>query len=208
MKIITFGFNSRISGWLRAAVAIAIGTVMVAHPADSLVLVVKIAAAFLVASGIASLMFGILNRDRNALGIMIVNSVVDILLGVLIFAFPDSVAKIMVIILGVALVALGLFQIVVLGSAFGTLFMGFWSFLLPVLCTAGGALLLLNPFGSAKTLTLVAGICVLVYGVSELLATIQMNRAIKVMRPSGADGIPTQEELLGAKDAEDTPDEQ
>lgn len=205
--MITFGFKNKFSGWLRAAVAIAIGAIMVSSPASSLILVVKIAASFLIASGIASILFGVLNRDRNALGIMIVNSVVDILLGILIFIFPAAVASIMVIVLGVALVALGIFQIVALGSAFGALLMGGWSFLLPVLCVTGGALLLFNPFGSAKTLTLVAGICVLVYGVSELVATVQMSRAMKV-RSSVPDGIPSQDELLGAKDADDTVDEQ
>jgi len=179
-NMITFGFKSRFSGWLRAVCAIVLGVIMVARPATSLILVVKIAAAFLVASGIVSIIFGFLNKDRNALGLMAVNSIVDIALGVLLFVFPAEVASFILIILGIGLLVLGIFQIVVLGSAFAFLGMGFWAFVLPALCVIGGGLLLFNPFGSAATLTLVAGICVLVYGVSELVATFQMNRAQKV----------------------------
>lgn len=199
--MITIGFKSKFGGWLRALCAIVLGVVMVARPATSLILVVKLAAAFLIASGVVSIVFGIMNKDRNALGLMIVNSVVDIALGALLFMFPDAVANVIIIVLGIALLALGIFQIVVLGSAFRLLVMGFWGFILPILCVIGGLLLLFNPFASAATLTLVAGICVLVYGVSELLATIQMNRAQKVYE-ARTETVQDSSEMLNAKDVD------
>ncbi|MCM1176798.1 MAG: DUF308 domain-containing protein [Bacteroidales bacterium] len=199
--MITFGFKSRFGGWLRALCAIAIGAVMVASPATSLVLVVKLVAAFLIASGVISIVYGIMNKDRNALGLMSVNSVVDIILGAMLFMFPGAVASIIIIILGVALLGLGIFQIVVLGSAFRMLGMGFLAFIMPVLCTVGGLLLLFNPFGSAATLTLVAGICVIVYGVSELLATLQMNRARKVYEAK-MDSTVSAGDVMNAKDVD------
>ena len=47
-----------------------------------------------------------------------------------------------------------------------------------VICAGGGVLLLFNPFDAASTMTLVAGIAILVYGLSELFSTWKMSRAI------------------------------
>lgn len=197
--MITFGFKGKFGGWLRSACAIALGIIMVSRPETSLILVVKIVAAFLIASGVVSIILGLAGKDRNAVGLMLINSVVDIVLGAVLFSFPAAVASVMIIVLGVALLGLGLFQIVVLGSAFRLLGMRFLSFFLPVMCIAGGTLLLFNPFASAATLTLVAGICVLVYGVSELMATVQMNRAQKVYNGRN---VPAGDVMNDVKDAE------
>ncbi|MDE5889427.1 MAG: DUF308 domain-containing protein, partial [Bacteroidales bacterium] len=146
--MITFGFKGRFGGWFRAVFAIVLGVIMVARPASSLVFVVKLLAAFLIASGVVSVIMGATGKDRNTLGLMAVNSVVDIILGTVLFMFPAAVANVVVILLGVLLLVLGIFQIVVLGSAFRLLGMRFFAFVLPVLCIIGGILLLFNPFGS------------------------------------------------------------
>lgn len=197
--MITFGFNGKFGGWLRSACAIVLGIIMVSKPETSLLLVVKIFAAFLIASGVVSIISGLAGKDRNTLWLMIVNSVVDIALGAILFSFPAAVASVMIIVLGVALLGLGIFQIVVLGSAFALLGMRFLSFFLPALCIFGGALLLFNPFASAATLTIVAGICVLVYGVSELMATVQMNRVQKVYKSRN---VQADDVMTDVKDAE------
>ena len=57
--------------------------------------------------------------------------------------------------------------------------MGAWSFVLPALCTVGGALVVFHPFGLGKFITLVAGIALLVYGVSDLISTWKMRKAMK-----------------------------
>lgn len=177
--MITFGFRNKMSGLLRAVVAIALGVVMVSFPATSLVIIVKIVAAFLIASGVVSLVFGIVNRANGGLALMITNTVVDIILGILIFMFPAEVASIVMFLLGLVLMVFGIFQITALLSASRVLPMGVWSFVLPVLCTVGGAMVIFHPFGLGKFITLVAGIALLVYGVSELISTWRMRKAME-----------------------------
>ena len=178
--MITFGFKNKFSGLMRAVAAIALGTVMVINPHASLVLVVKIVAAFLIASGVVSAVYGIINRLRGAMSLMLTNAFVDIILGVVLFIFPTQVASIILVILGIGLLALGIFQIVVLGSTAGVLGTAFGFFVMPILCVLGGTLILFNPFGSQMMLTLVGGIALIVYGVSELVASWRMNKAQKV----------------------------
>ena len=53
------------------------------------------------------------------------------------------------------------------------------AFIFPVLCVLGGILLIFKPFGVATAITLVAGIALLVYGVSDLISTWKMQKAMK-----------------------------
>ena len=177
--MITFGFKSKTGGLLRAVVAIVLGVIMVSFPGSSLVVIVKILAAFLIASGLVSLVFGIVNRQNGGLALMITNTLVDIILGILIFMFPAEVASIVMFLLGLLIMFFGIFQIVVLMSANRVLPVGIWTFLLPVLCAAGGAMVMFHPFGLGSVITLVAGIALLVYGVSELMATWKMRKSMK-----------------------------
>lgn len=164
---------------MRSAVAVILGIVMVMNPGSSLELIVKIAAAFLVASGLVSLGFGIVNRRNGGLGLMLTNAVIDVVLGILIFMFPAEVAEIVMFIIGLLLMVFGIFQLSALLSASSVIRMGPWSFVLPALCTAGGALVVFHPFGLGKFLTLVAGLALLVYGVSEFFSTWKMRKAIR-----------------------------
>ena len=207
--MITFGFKNRYSGVVRAAVAILIGFIMVLKPETSLIFLVKVIAAIMIASGAVSLVYGVLNRRNGGLGLLIFNTVVDILIGILLFSFPDEVASFVIILFGIILVVFGLFQIVTMASASRFVPLGFWTFVLPVICTAGGALLLVNPFGAASTLTLVAGIAILVYGISELFASWKMAKAIheyEIKFPSSGSGSGSGTksgiDYSGAKDAE------
>ena len=177
--MITFGFKSKTGGLLRAVVAIVLGVIMVSFPGSSLVVIVKILAAFLIASGLVSLVFGIVNRQNGGLALMITNTLVDIILGILIFMFPAAVASIVMFLLGLLVMFCGIFQIVVVLGANRVLPVGIWTFLLPVLCAAGGAMVMFHPFGLGSVITLVAGIALLVYGVSELIATWKMRKAMK-----------------------------
>lgn len=207
--MITFGFRHKYSGVIRAAIAVLIGCIMIIRPGSSLIFLVKVIAAILVASGIVSLVYGLVNRRAGGLGLMIFNTIVNILIGVLIFSFPEEVAGFVTILIGIALIVFGLFQIVAMASAASFVVLGFWTFILPVMCTLGGTLVLLNPFGTASTLTLIAGIAVLVYGISELFSSWKMARAMheyEIKFPSsepgatrkGKDGI----DYSSAKDAE------
>lgn len=178
--MITFGFRNKMSGVLRAVAAIVLGIVMVAMPEGSLRILVQILAAVLIASGLVSAAYGIAYRRNGGLGLMVFNSVVDILLGVLMFCYPDFVAGFIMILLGVVLFLMGLMIIFTLVSAVSFVSMGFWAFLFPAVCTLGGALLIFSkPLGMASVVTVVAGIILLVYGASELIASWKMRKAMQ-----------------------------
>lgn len=176
--MITFGYKNRLNGPLRAAVAIAIGIVMVASKANALELAVRIIAALLVASGLVSFIYGYIKRQDGAMSLMGFNAVVDLVLGALIFIFPGVVSNLIIYIVGFALLIFGLFQIITLISAIRVLGGGLGAFIMPVLVTLAGGFLLARPAFIGEAIGVVAGISLIVYGVSEFLSSWKMRKAM------------------------------
>jgi uncharacterized membrane protein HdeD (DUF308 family) len=176
--MITFGYNNKFSGLLRAAAATAIGIVMVVSKTDAMVLAVRIIAAFLLASGLVSLFVGYKNRQNSQMPLMGVNGVVDILIALLAFAFPHVVAGLIVYLIGFVLIGFGLFQLVALASANKVMKVGMTAFVMPVLVLVAGAFLLARPAFLGTAVGTVAGAALSVYGVSEFLSSWKMRKAM------------------------------
>lgn len=176
--MITFGYKNRFSGWLRAVVALAIGIVMVVSRTDAMVLAVRIIAAFLLASGIVSLAVGYKNRQNNQLPLMGVNGIVDIVIALIVFIFPNFVAGLIVYLIGFVLIGFGLFQLITLASANKVLKVGVAAFVMPILVLLAGAFLLARPTFIGSAVGVVAGAALIVYGASELLSSWKMKKAI------------------------------
>ena len=176
--MITFGYKSRFNGPLRALTALAIGVVMVVSKANALNIAVQIIAAFLLASGVVSLIVGMKNKQNGAFSLMAVNTVVDILLGLVLFAFPGFFANILVFFIALALLGFAIFQLTALVSANRVMNVGLGAFALPVLVLIGGVFLLFRPSFLGSALGTVAGVMLIVYGISELFSSWKMRKAI------------------------------
>lgn len=177
MKMFTFGYGSRISGPLRALIALAIGVMMVLRPDNALTTVVKVIAAFILASGVVSLFVGLKERKNGSLPLMSFNALVDIIIGLVLFSFPGFVAKFIIYLIGFVLLGFGIMQILALISARRVTGLGLGAFILPAVVTMVGGFLLFNPFAES-VMVMIAGAAIIVYAVSELLSSWKMKKAI------------------------------
>ena len=176
--MITFGYKNKFSGLLRALTAIAVGVVMVASKTNALELAVQIIAAFLLASGLVSLLVGYKNRQNGTMGLMGFNGGVDIVLGIILFLFPGCVAGFMIFIIGILLLGFGLFQLIALVSANRVMKVGGESFILPAVVFLAGFFLVMRPSFVGEAMGVIAGAALIIYGVSELLSSWKMKKAI------------------------------
>lgn len=190
----TFGYKNRFSGLIRAVAALAIGIVMVLSKTDAMVLAVRIIAAFLLASGVVSLVVGYRSRQNNQMPLMGVNGFVDILIAFLVFLFPHFVAGLIVYLIGFVLIGFAIFQLVALASANKVMKVGFTAFLMPVLVLLAGAFLLARPTFIGTAVGTVAGAALIVYGVSELLSSWKMRKAIDEYEIHQTSEAPSQHE--------------
>ena len=202
--MITFGYKNKFSGLLRALTAIAVGVVMVASKTNALELAVQIIAAFLLASGLVSLFVGYRNRQNGTMGLMGFNGGVDILLGIILFLFPGFVAGFMIFVIGIILLGFGLFQLIALISANRVMKVGGGSFILPAVVFLAGFFLVMRPSFVGEAMGVIAGAALIIYGVSELLSSWKMKKAIdeyEIKFPSEK-SAPKSEEGPQVKDVE------
>ena len=206
--MITFGYNSKFSSILRSLSAIAIGLVMVVSN-NATVTVVRIIAAFLFAAGVVSFIYGFVNRKNGAMALMSVNAVVDIVIGLLLYLFPTAVAGVIVTLIGVAVLIFGIIQLIVLTGTMSLVGMGGFSLILCIFALIGGITLLFNPF-SERVMSLLAGILLIVYGVSDLISmfrVIKARAAYEIKFRDGQDHSDNDDDdvppsLAGVKDVE------
>lgn len=177
MQMFTFGYKSKVNGPLRALIALAVGIMMVLRPESALTTVVKVIAAFVLASGLVSLVVGLREKKNGSLPLMSFNAVVDIIIGLVLFMFPGFVAKFIIYLIGFVLLGFGLVQIFALLSAKRAVGMGLGAFILPIIVTCVGGFLLFNPFAES-VMVMIAGAALIVYGASELFSSWKMKKAI------------------------------
>ena len=176
--MITFGYKSRFNGPIRALTALAVGIVMVVSKTNALNLAVQIIAAFLAASGIVSLAVGYKNRANGTFPLMTVNTVVDILIALVLFMFPGFFANLLVYLIAIALLFFAIFQLIALASASRVMVMGVLALIFPILVLLSGLFLLSNPDFIGSAIGIVAGVALIIYGVSELFSSWKMRKAI------------------------------
>lgn len=176
--MITFGYKSRFSGIVRALAAICLGVVMVVCKTNALEVAVCILAAFLIATGVVSLVVAYRKREDGTMKLMGSNALVDIVLGSLLLMFPGFVAGLLIYLIGIALLCFGIFQLVSLASANRVLKVGLWAFVFPVLVVLAGGFLIMKPSFIGEAIGIVAGIALIVYGASELLSSWKMKKAM------------------------------
>lgn len=177
--MVIFGYRSRVNGPMRALIALAVGIMMVVSPANALATVVKIIAAFMLASGVVSLIVGLKDKEKGALPLMSFNALVDVIVGLLLFMFPGVIAKFMIYLIGFVLLGFGIVQTVALFGARRVMPLGFGAFILPIVVTLVGGFILFNPFAES-VMTIIAGSALVLYGVSELLSSWRMKKVMDV----------------------------
>ena len=204
IAMITFGYKNKFSGLIRASLALIVGLVMVVSRTNALELAVQIVAAFLVAAGVVTFLLGLKNQTPEASNLLKVNAAVDVFLGILLLIFPGFVVNVMIYIIGFALLAFGIFQIVALFSAMQTLKLKLSAFILPVVVVIAGGFLVAKPAFVGETIGIIAGVALIVYGASELFSTWKMRRAIDEYEINQSPKEPTSNEKLDVEiEAED-----
>lgn len=174
----TFGYNSKVSGILRACSAIGIGLVMIASN-NATEMVVKVCAAFLFGAGAISVAHGIVYKKQGGLSLNLINAFVDVVLGLMLFIYPAEVAHFVVYLVGALLLIFGAIQLIALAGAMSLLGAGFASLLLSLVGIGFGIVLLFSPF-SQSVMSIVAGCGLIYYGATELWSLWKVSKARKV----------------------------
>jgi uncharacterized membrane protein HdeD (DUF308 family) len=185
--MITFGYNSRFSSPLKAILVILLGVLMIIAKADAMQMIVRILAAFMLAAGIVSIFVGFKQKKDGTMPLSFFNATVNIVIAVLLFSFSGFVAGFVSYLLGFILFVFGLYQILALLSIRGKVKLGIASYVTPLAVTAVGTLIFLSPRFLGQSLGLIAGIALIIYGISDLISSFKVRSAMESedIEPSG-----------------------
>ena len=177
--MIGFGYKSRFSAPLRALLFVALGVLMIVAKADAMQMVVKIVAAFILAAGIVSVFVGFRQRKDGTMPLSFFNAVTNVVIAVLLFTFSEFVAGFVSYLLGFVLFGFGLFQIFALLSVRTKVKFSIAAYLTPLAVAAIGTLIFLSPKFLGQSLGLIAGIALIIYGISDLISAFKVRSAIE-----------------------------
>lgn len=172
--MMTFGYKEKFNGVARAVLAIAIGIVMVWIKANALNIALQIIGALIAARGVLGFFVNLFDKDNPGLA----RPVVSMVIGGFLYFMPDLFVNLVVYIIAVVLIILAVIQLLAMGSASRVIHLGCMPIVLPLLVVVLGVLLLVRPAFIGETIGLLAGISLIVYGISELLSSWKMNKAI------------------------------
>lgn len=194
--MITFGYKTPWSGIIRSAASLGLGILAVVFPGDVIPLLVKIFAVVLGVYGCGMLVYAFAHKGDKSFGLWLSNSIIEIVVAVLVFFFAGFIAKIATVLIGVLLLASGLYQIIALISAERASRFGLWFFLLPVVEAILGATLMFASQLFTETVGVIVGIALIVSGLSELSSSLKVYRIQKQFQSDSA----TEEQNATVKD--------
>lgn len=177
--MITFGYNSRFSAPLRALLFIALGVLMIVAKADAMEIVVKIIAALILAAGVVSIFVGFKQKKEGLRPLSFFNAMTNVVIAILLFSFSDFVAGFVSYLIGLILFGFGLFQIFVLLSARSRVKLGVVAYVTPLIVTAVGAMIFFSPKFLGQSLGIIAGVALIIYGLSDLISAFRVRSAME-----------------------------
>lgn len=176
--MITFGYREKYSGIARAVFAIIVGAVMVSVKANVLNMVVQFIGAVMAVKGLFAFVLTLLDKDNSGFGVALFGTVVRVALGGFLFFSPEVFVGLLVYMIAFILIVFGVIQLLAMGSASRMIHVGFVAIMLPIFVIAMGVLLVIRPSFIGEAIGLIAGVSLIIYGVSELLSSWKMKKAI------------------------------
>ena len=165
----------------QAVVSLLFGLFLLVWPGATIITVVYLMAAWLAVSGIASLVSYFRDKsDRYRNGSVLAVGVFYLVLALIVFIFPEPIASVGAVVLGVVLVLCGVVSLV---RALELKPLGGYQWILGTILSAlvaiGGVLIITNPFGATSAFVMVLGIVLIVNGAVNLYVSGELKRLAK-----------------------------
>lgn len=169
----------------RGVIISILGILLLIWPTFLTNLIVQIIAAFSLAIGLVLLTMLLVKSSKKDLQddgssqmnvLNILNVIIYLLIGTLIFLYPDFFIEILVYFFGAILVILGVVQLLnlIFSSKYSSV--SALSYIIAIIVTLCGILLFFKPLASQKIITMFFGGVLLLLGVSEIIAASKLKK--------------------------------
>ncbi|HET8971131.1 MAG TPA: HdeD family acid-resistance protein [Candidatus Nanopelagicales bacterium] len=157
-------------------VSIIAGLIAIFWPGPTFVVVALFFGIWLLVAGVLQIVQAFSHdRSGGSRGLLAISGTLTLILGLLCFRGPLQAAYILLLLIAFGWIIRGVLTFVVGLSGKGIPGRG-WAIFAGIVLVIGGVVLLVWPIGSAKTLAVVSGIVVLLFGVLEVVAAFQARK--------------------------------
>ncbi|WP_251619903.1 HdeD family acid-resistance protein [Odoribacter lunatus] len=166
----------------RALISIAVGIVLVAWPDVALKSLVMFIGFLFLLSGVMSLLISYRQQQlaEHAGGVVPLNGLGSILLGVLLISIPLFFTTVLMFLLGCVLLLAGTAQLATLSMARQLGKVASVNYLYPVVILLAGLVVIFKPWGSAAYVVIILGCTAIFYGITDLISQYQINKLRKL----------------------------
>ena len=168
-------------GYARGVVAIILGLALVIWPSTIINVVLYLLGGLLLILAAVNLIkyFGCKDKEERETTSLI-NGICALVVGLVFLLATRWLVQMVGFILGALLIVLAVMQIVNLIKAGKTIKVDIWLYLFPIATIVLGIICLLGPNTIVKTLAILFGLGIFVYGVSEIVSINRLRKAMKV----------------------------
>ena len=146
-------------------IALLLGILIISTPATTLIIIGKYFGLVILAGGLVLLFTAFYNiKKEKSYGLILIESVITIILGILILIYTRKTLEIFVILIGIWAIIIGISQLAILVDKNYSV-SGKYLFLFNGLLTVVlGVFMLFNPFAMGQFFITLAGICAIIFG--------------------------------------------
>lgn len=177
-----YSLTNRTYSLMRGLFTILFGVALILWPAALPIIIVKVFASFSIAAGLLLTVVLLKNygieQETSIIVLKIINILVYLIIGTLIFIYPDFFISILTFFLGAILIIFGVIQLMNLIFSGKHASIPSELYIVAILVTLCGIALFFNPFSSVKILMIFFGAILILYGLSELISAWRL-RAVK-----------------------------
>ncbi len=146
-------------------IALLLGILIISTPATTLIIIGKYFGLVILVGGLVLLFTAFYNiKKEKSYGLILIESVITIILGILILIYTRKTLEIFVILIGIWAIIIGISQLAILVDKNYSV-SGKYLFLFNGLLTVVlGVFMLFNPFAMGQFFITLAGICAIIFG--------------------------------------------
>ena len=159
------------SSLIRGIIALVIGLLAIFLPKLTLQTFIIVIGIILLIGAILCIILAIISKIKKDKNVLFIQSVVNLVFGLLFVFFPAPIVSIFVILLGIILLILGVLLLINLFSFRKVTRAPFLYLALSILVIIAGVVLLFNPFKSAQAILIFLGIVLIVYAIGEFYSS-------------------------------------
>lgn len=162
---------------IRGILALLAGCVAVFVPEITMKTIVMAIGGFIFLGGIINILISYLGKKGKLSKVEISGSLLNLIFGLILIIMPSLFVKVIVVIIGIALLFIGIIQLVGTINLRAIIGWSWINFILSILILISGVVLLSNPFESAEAILTFFGIILIVFGISELIMSWKLHNS-------------------------------